>query len=179
MRQLINSIIRQLIIIGTAGIVIALAGAILVTRSITGPLAVLKGRLCRWGRRSRGQLDHQVPGRDWRSVGFPQGNGRQSAPAGEGVQESSEHVFALSQDLSSMAVETGAAVEEVASTANEFSGTSVTMAQNTEQMRASADQAMGELERGLGLLKTAVGAWPAPGRCGASHHSGQQFGGAV
>jgi len=83
-RQLINSIIRQLIIIGTAGMVIALAGAILVTRSITGPLAVLKGAALQVGTAISGQLDHQVPGRDWRSVGFPQGNGRQSAPAGEG-----------------------------------------------------------------------------------------------
>ncbi|HAI53018.1 MAG TPA: hypothetical protein DCL99_07055 [Firmicutes bacterium] len=157
-RQLINSIIRQLIIIGTAGIVIALAGAILVTRSITGPLAVLKGAALQvgdgdlgasWTIKSRDEIGDLSD-----SLRAMRANLRQLV---RGVQESSEHVFALSQDLSSMAVETGAAVEEVASTANEFAGTSVTMAQNTEQMRASADQAMGELERGLGLLKTAVG----------------------
>ena len=132
MRQLINSIIRQLIINGSAGIDIALAGAILVTRSITGPLAVLKGAALQVGDGAHG-ASWTIKSRDEigdlsDSLRAMAANLRQLV---RGDQESSEHVFALSQDLSSMAEETGAAVEAVASTANEFSGTSVTMAQNS------------------------------------------------
>lgn len=157
-RSLIASIIQQVLIIAAAGTVLSLASAVVVTRSVTRPLTVLKDAARQVGEGDLGVSWH-IKSRDEigdlsDSLGEMAENLRRLV---KGIQESSEGVNALSQSLSSMAVETGAAVTEVASTANEFSGTSVTMAENAENMRGHADHAMDELERGLDVLRAAVG----------------------
>ncbi|HPT82441.1 MAG TPA: methyl-accepting chemotaxis protein [Limnochordia bacterium] len=157
-RRLMASIIQQVMILASAGIAVSLVSATVVTRSITKPLAVLKQAALQVGEGDLGTT-WTIQSRDEigdlsESLAQMAANLRKLV---KGIQENSERVLALSQDLSSMAVETGSAVSQVASTANEFSGTSVTMAENTGQMRTSAEHAMAELERGLDLLKTAVG----------------------
>jgi methyl-accepting chemotaxis protein len=158
MRGLMSSIVQQILIIATVGIVLSVVSAVIVTRRITKPLKVLREAAHRVG---DGDLAASWTIKSGDEIGDLSQSLRDMVVSlrqlVKGIQENSEMVNSLSQSLSSMAVQTGAAITEVASTSNEFSSTSVAMAENADAMRGNTEHAMGELERGLEMLRTAVG----------------------
>lgn len=155
--QYVNKIMLRSIFILAVATLLSIGVAWSMTRSITRPLAVLQEAV---GKIGTGDLGVQWEIKAQDEIGdlshSLQGMLTSLRDLVSGIQRTSQSVAALSQNISSAAVETGAAVHDVAGTSNQFASVSLHAADNAILMQRNTATALHDLEEGLDLLKVAI-----------------------